>query len=108
VNLRRGEQPRRRRKHIPILDANVLLIEMAQCGQMFPKRPGLRGIQDVVCEPLTHKVVNGSVKLLGLIVIALEQLEGVRHCRVAYGAQSWKEALLLVSRVFGSRNREVS
>ena len=61
-----------------------------------------------MCEPLTDKVVNGSVKLLGLIVIALEQLEGVRHCRVAYGAQSWKEALLLVSRVFGSRNREVS
>ena len=68
----------------------------------------LRGIQDVVCEPLTHNVVNGSVKLLGLNVIALEQLEGVRHCWVAYGAQSWKEALLLVSRVFGSRNREVS
>lgn len=60
MNLRRGEQPRHRRKHVPILDANVLLIEMAQCRQMLPKRLGLRGIQDVVCEPLTHNVVNGQ------------------------------------------------
>ena len=55
VNLRRGEQPRCRRKHVTILDANVLLIEMAQCGQMFPKRPTLRGVKNVVCEPLSYK-----------------------------------------------------